>query len=539
MGVRAIITGLLLLVSWVNADHLDSRLKGSELGLADIPACGILCMLATVPATGCSLDDLNCVCSNEDLAHTLSACMLANCTMADTTGTARVQADLCDLSQESKRMQVFLYTGIVYSLAFLFVVLRIAGKMVSSRLSLDDIMVVAALLLTAVPLGCVLAMTKIGFGEHLWNLEDGTLLPILRLFYVSWSTYVVVLGLIKVSLILFYLEIFKTRNFAISAYIVLGYIIVNTLIIFLMTIFICKPVKSFWDRDIKGKCMDLQGLAYANSASAIVQDVILLILPLVFIRKLQMKRYRKIAVTFMFTIGTFGCIATIIRLQTLLAFKISIDPTWDYVPVTIWTELELAAGFACVSLPSIRILFVRLLPTKIKEILSQITHRSSKGSSGRKQATPPAQREWKKPSSWINISLHARDSENSTEPQKSFISGLWSRTSTSRFSSHMRSGSRRLDSTMSNYSEAGVAVTRPPYRERWDSDQSNQPVELQSMSKSPERALINKSRRSRSSEDDVTALPRIGCLPERNFSDLDLSGSLQKVKSRSSRDNNV
>jgi putative Ca2+/H+ antiporter (TMEM165/GDT1 family) len=114
-------------------------------------------MLATVPATGCSLDDLNCVCSNEDLTHTLSACMLANCTMADTTGTARVQADLCDLSQESKRMQVFLYTGIVYSLAFLFVVLRIAGKMVSSRLSLDDIMVVAALLLTAVPLGCVLA----------------------------------------------------------------------------------------------------------------------------------------------------------------------------------------------------------------------------------------------------------------------------------------------------------------------------------------------------------------------------------------------
>lgn len=306
-----------------------------------------------------------------------------------------------------------------------------------------------------------------------------------------------------------------------------------------MTIFICNPVKSFWDRDIKGRCMDLQGLAYANSASAIVQDVILLILPLVFIRKLQMKRYRKIAVTFMFTIGTFGCIATIIRLQTLLAFKISIDPTWDYVPVTIWTELELAAGFACVSLPSIRILVVRLLPTKIKEILSQITHRSSKGSSGRKQATPPAQREWKKPSSWINISLHARDSGNSTEPQKSFISGLWSRTSTSRFSSHMRSGSRRLDSTMSNYSEAGVAVTRPPYQERWDSDQSNQPAELQSMSKSPERALLNKSRKSRLSEDDVTALPRIGCLPERNFSDLDLPGSLKKFKSRSSRDNNV
>jgi hypothetical protein len=41
MGVRAVLTGLLLLLSWVNADNVDSRLKGRELGLADIPACGV------------------------------------------------------------------------------------------------------------------------------------------------------------------------------------------------------------------------------------------------------------------------------------------------------------------------------------------------------------------------------------------------------------------------------------------------------------------------------------------------------------------
>lgn len=107
--------------------------------------------------------------------------MLANCTMADNLGTARVQADLCNLTEESKRTKVFLYTGIVYSLAFLSVALRIAGKIVSKRLALDDCIVITAWLLTAVPLGCVLAMTEIGFGEHLWNLEDGRLLPILRL----------------------------------------------------------------------------------------------------------------------------------------------------------------------------------------------------------------------------------------------------------------------------------------------------------------------------------------------------------------------
>ena len=94
--------------------------------------------------------------------------------------TSRVQADLCRLSEESKTREVILYTSIVYSIAFFSVVLRIAGKAVSKRLAWDDAMVVAALFLTAIPLGCVLDMAVKGFGKHLWKLEDGKLMSILR-----------------------------------------------------------------------------------------------------------------------------------------------------------------------------------------------------------------------------------------------------------------------------------------------------------------------------------------------------------------------
>lgn len=110
--------------------------------------------------------------------------------------------------------------------------------------------------------------------------------------------------MIKVSLVFFYLEIFKTRKFQITAYCFLAFMIINSLVIFCVAIFACSPVYSFWNRDVKGKCINIQAAAYANSASAIVQDVILLILPLVFIEKLQMKRFRKVAVGFMFCIGT-------------------------------------------------------------------------------------------------------------------------------------------------------------------------------------------------------------------------------------------
>lgn len=94
------------------------------------------------------------------------------------------------MSDESKTQEVILRTSIVYSIAFLSVVLRIAGKVVSQRLSWDDAVVVAALLLSVIPLGCVLDMAVEGFGEHLWNLGDDKLLPILR-YSKSCSAYTV------------------------------------------------------------------------------------------------------------------------------------------------------------------------------------------------------------------------------------------------------------------------------------------------------------------------------------------------------------
>lgn len=328
--------------------------------------------------------------------------------------------------------------------------------------------------------------------------------------------------MIKTSLVLFYLEIFKTRKFQITAYVFLGYLVVNSLVIFFIAIFACSPVSSFWNRDIKGKCIDIQGAAYANSASAIVQDIILLILPLVFIRNLQMKRYRKIAVGFMFVIGTFGCIATIMRLPSLSTFKISIDPSWDYVPITVWTELELAAGFLCVSLPSIRMLLVRILPKRVKEFISNITHpsrsRSSKRNPTPQQALAPEQRKWSKPKTWADSSAYSTDVSNESEirglepltlgsgVRGSFMSNFWNRSSTEPSQlSQSRTGLQRLESAMSNYSESGVAFTRPPYPHH-GRDSAFEQVEMLSV---PTKSHRHKS----TSEEQITALPQIGCVP--------------------------
>lgn len=162
-------------------------------------------------------------------------------------------------------------------------------------------------------------MTRFNFGKHLWDLEDGQLQSALkycwspflhksfalltRPVFVCWNLYVVTLGLVKASLVVFYLYVFQGPRFRIACWVVLGLITVSTVVIQLLTIFACTPVQSFWDRDIKGKCLDIGAIGFANSALAILQDVIILIMPMPSLFKLQMKARRKIAVAFMFAVG--------------------------------------------------------------------------------------------------------------------------------------------------------------------------------------------------------------------------------------------
>ena len=80
-------------------------------------------------------------------------------------GTARVNAEMCALSDESQRNSVIVCTITVYAVALTLVALRVAGKVVSKRVAWNDAPIVAAVLLAAVPIGCVLASELSGITQ--------------------------------------------------------------------------------------------------------------------------------------------------------------------------------------------------------------------------------------------------------------------------------------------------------------------------------------------------------------------------------------
>lgn len=170
-----------------------------------------------------------------------------------------------------------------------------------------------------------------------------------------------------------YLRIFQAyRPFQLASYAMLAFIAIPSLVIIMFTILSCRPIAYFWDRDLSGHCLDVTALAYANSALAVAQDVLLIAMPVFMLWNLNMNRRKKWFIACMFAVGSLGLVATIVRLSTLHVFGNLEDPTWDYVPVVYWTVVELAAGMICSCLPAIRLLLERFFG-----VLHMSTHQRS------------------------------------------------------------------------------------------------------------------------------------------------------------------
>ena len=253
-------------------------------------------------------------------------------------------------------------------------------------------------------------MASLGFGDHVWDLQDGALTRILRLLYVSEIMYIVVLAITKASIVCMYLRIFWAyRPFQIICYTVLAFITLSSAVITILTIVSCEPIAYFWNRDIaNGSCLDVTALAYANSGFAVAQDLIITLLPIYMLWSLNMNRKKKFFIGIMLAVGGLGVIATIVRLKTLSAFGNLSDPAWTYTPLVYWTTVELAAGIIASCLPAVRILLERSF-----KVFSLSTNRSEPSSAFKLQQRNRKPSAPKDPSTDYSASqtmlTHARD----------------------------------------------------------------------------------------------------------------------------------
>ncbi|KAF4837633.1 Satratoxin biosynthesis SC1 cluster protein 4 [Colletotrichum siamense] len=331
--------------------------------LSNISTCGLNCLVQSITGSGCDLTNTTCSCASSQLGQLAASCLIANCTMQDSLDLAKLQARQCNLPHESQTTKMLAILVTVYVTALIAIGLRLIAKSFAKIWSTDDALIVAAIVVAIAPFSLVIIMATMGFGTHLYDLQSGQLTKILQLLYAAEIVYVFVLLFAKLSLVTFYLRIFTVPRFRMAAYSLIAFLVLGQVIIGFLTIFSCHPIELFWNKDIHtGGCLDINQLAYANSALAILQDLIILALPIAMLPGLQMNKNKKISVAVIFLLGSVGFISTIIRLQVLAVFGNSIDPTWDYVPVVWWTTIELGVVIVCACLPMIRNLVEKWFP---------------------------------------------------------------------------------------------------------------------------------------------------------------------------------
>lgn len=101
-----------------------------------------------------------------------------------------------------------------------------------------------------------------------------------------------------------YLRIFPDEKFQRITKILLAFVIFHLIAFFFAVTFQCIPVRKIWDQTIAGKCTDLVVIIYSGAVFSILEDLVLIVLPIPQLKGLDLTLRKKVALAFMFSLGS-------------------------------------------------------------------------------------------------------------------------------------------------------------------------------------------------------------------------------------------
>ncbi|KAL4869920.1 hypothetical protein BDV12DRAFT_195922 [Aspergillus spectabilis] len=335
------------------------------------PACAVACLLQVGNATSCDLSDPQCICTDNNASTALEACIFQACTIKEALTTQRLSEISCGNTPHASTDVYVVLSTLFLAIAFLCVLLRVTGRIVLSKIGPDDCVVGLALCI-AIAIGAIaFPIRDGGLGKDIWNVPFDDITRIVYLFAIATILYPPCIALIKISMLLLYLRLFPGYYIRVATITTLVLTTCWGLIYTFMGIFQCKPRNYMWmkwDGEHEGECLDQNAILVSHAIINIVLDVVVIALPLPTLLRLNLSWMKKLGVCFMFVIGLVVTVISILRLTTSLGFLTSSNPTRDFIPVSIWSFLEIDLGIICACLPGIRALIKYVFPSsKIRD----------------------------------------------------------------------------------------------------------------------------------------------------------------------------
>jgi hypothetical protein len=78
----------------------------------------------------------------------------------------------------------------------------------------------------------------------------------------------------------------------------------HTIAFVIVVAFQCIPVDSVWDTAVHGKCINSQAFVYSLAGCSILEDFVVMLLPMWELKGLKLDTRKRIALFFMFSLGS-------------------------------------------------------------------------------------------------------------------------------------------------------------------------------------------------------------------------------------------
>ncbi|TLS30475.1 hypothetical protein PpBr36_02694 [Pyricularia pennisetigena] len=212
--------------------------------------------------------------------------------------------------------------------------------------------------------------SRLGFGIHIWVIEEAPGLSLLKYFWVGQMMYIVVQVFAKISILILYIRLFTTPWFQMFCKCSMVFMGLHGVGYLVLVIFQCTPVAAVYNRQIQGMCIDFNPIVYSGAALSVFEDVVLVVIPIPELWSLRLNFKKKMGLMLMFAIGLVATVTSIIRINYLVKIGFTYDQSWDNVDPITWSVIEEFCAIICGSLPSCRAIVNAWIP----RIWSSVDH---------------------------------------------------------------------------------------------------------------------------------------------------------------------
>lgn len=142
---------------------------------------------------------------------------------------------------------------------------------------------------------------------------------------------------------------------------------------------LCIPIDKNWYPEMDGHCGNKQLVAKIPPIPWIVTDLAVLLMPIAMVWKLHLPWMQRVGLAGLFLLGGFSTISSCVRYSLL--FYQPEDVTFNLIPATIWTIIELDVTIISVCLIVSKPWFARIYPSKLISLVQQKISTARKSSS--------------------------------------------------------------------------------------------------------------------------------------------------------------